>query len=294
MNNIVIPKVLDEMGFEEVLSSVLNLDSQRGTIMFDFSSATFISSYGMCLTILLCESLIREYKRKVHFVLSKEERKQFLHPCLHVSSRLGLFDCLPKEISCYPYKPKRPKKQIGSNDSILEVTLIKNFDESYPIIEAAKTAIMKDTNYKENQALDICVMISEMLQNIFYHSKAKKPAIMSIQKYPTLKYTQLVIADTGIGIPITIKEVSEYKNTLTTDFSAIEESLKKGVSRYGKEEGRGEGLTRCYSLSEKHKAVLYIRSNKGHVKYNFKTRKMNHADSNFLLGTQIFVNFPIK
>ena len=293
MLKINIPRLLDEEGFEEVLNSVKNSIKYYGTLKFDFSRTTFISSYGMCLIILLCKSLIKNYKRRLHFVLSGENRKQFLHPCLHISSRLGLFECLPKEISCYPYRPRRQNTRIGSNDSILEVTLIESFEKSYSIIEAAKKALIKDTNYREEQVLDICVMISEMLQNIFYHSRAKNPAMISIQRYPKLEITQLVIADTGVGIPVTIKEAEEYKKTNLTDYEAIEESLKTGVSRYGRANGRGEGLARCYSLGEKLKAVLYIRSNNGYVKYNFRTRIKKHSESNLLAGTQIFVDFPI-
>ena len=101
-----------------------------------------------------------------------------------------------------------------------------------------------------------------------------------------------MIADSGIGIPETIKEAGEYKNSMFSDFEAIQESLKKGVSRHGKEEHRGEGLPKCYSLSEKHKAILFIRSNKGIVRYDFINRKKRALDMNFLMGTQIFVDFP--
>lgn len=292
MLNINIPKTLDEKGFEEVLSSTLNILKQTGTIKFDFSNTTFVSSFGMCLVVLLCNTLTNKFGRKLYFVLSKETRRNYLHPCLHVCNRLGLFDCLPKEIKCYPYRPKQPKDKVGSNSAILEVTMVRNIDEMYPVIEQAKTAITETTKYKEEQVLDICVMISEMLQNIFYHSQSKEPAMICIQKYPNLKYTQLVIVDSGIGIPETIKEADEYKNIIFTDCKAIQESLKRGVSRFGKEEHRGEGLTKCFSLSEKHNAVLFIRSNKGIVRYDFLKRKRRELDKNFLLGTQIFVDFP--
>ena len=64
MLNINIPKILNEDGFEEVLSSVLDTLRYPGTIKIDFSNTTFITSYAMCLIILLCDTLIKKYKRK--------------------------------------------------------------------------------------------------------------------------------------------------------------------------------------------------------------------------------------
>ncbi|MBI4547530.1 MAG: ATP-binding protein [Ignavibacteriae bacterium] len=211
---------------------------------------------------------------------------------MFILARLGFFDCLPDEIKYYPYKPLRRVSR-GSNNAILEVTEIKSEKDAINKIDLVESAIKRNTDYSQSQVLDICTMVSEMLQNIFVHSEAKRHGLISIQAYPHLRNVQLVIADSGIGIPETIRTAEEFKEKELTDEAAIVESVKKGVSRFGRRADRGEGLSRCLQLSAKHSAKLYIRSNGGYAFFSFQHKKKFSSSAQFLRGTQIFVNFPM-
>lgn len=292
MPEIIIPKNLDDKTFENVLETFERVLMYQGTLKLDFSNAEFITSYTMCSLVLFCNLLSEVHNRRVHFILTKTNNRHRLHPCLHIVNRLGFFDCLSESISFYPYRLKMDSRKLNSNCSILEVSKVSNEEELYKVINLAKVAIKKNTQYSDNHVYDICNMISEVLQNILYHSQTPKPGLIAIQKYPVLKRTELVISDCGIGIPTTIKQSKDYNNSNLTDYETIMESVKRGVSRFGRSEGRGEGLERCYKLSEKYKAILFIRSNKGYVRYNFKTRTMQRNDRTFFQGTQIYFDFP--
>ncbi len=181
------PKTLNEESFEKFLETLHKLICLHGTLKIDLSKTEFITSYAMCSLVLLCNFLVEADKRKIHLVLSNPLRKQYLHSCLHIAARLGFFECLSEEISCYPYRPKIRSNKIGSNSSILEVTTVNNEEEMYRVIKRAKDAIKKNTQYPENHVFDICNMISEILQNTIYHSikekKLKKIWIMMILLY---------------------------------------------------------------------------------------------------------------
>lgn len=292
MKAIQIPKRLTEAEFEQILSEVhSSANKWDKTISFNFANTEFITSFGMTLFVLLCEDLVHNKNKKVHLILSSPESKSKLKSCMFISARLGFFENIPSNIKIYPFKPKC-KGNFGTNDAILEVTQLLNLDHGLEMVDTVEKAVTKNTKYSSDQIKDISQMVSEVVQNIFHHSDTKCPAIISIQRYTSLKYVQLVIADSGIGIPVTLQRSKEYKGKTMTDYKAIIESIKSGTSQFGKEEERGEGLKKCIDLSDKHKATLYIRSNHGHLLLNFRNKTKNYGDLAFLSGTQVYLNFP--
>lgn len=286
MEYILIPKRLDNKNINELIKLVLSqTTSGFRKLKLDLSETTFISTFAMSLFILMCDQVVYEKKVTIHFKLSNSNR---LHGCLHIATRLGFFDALPSISSFYPYKPKQKYK--GSNTAILEITKIDKNSLLVDIINLSREAIIKNTNYEGAQILDICKMMSELIQNILEHSASTKPGIVLIQSYPTQQYTQLVIADSGVGIPRTIKSNTEYNKL--NDAECIQKSLQYGVTRYEESEERGEGLSECVQLADKHNAKLFIRSNTGSIHYD-KNKNICLEDGLCKLnGTQIGIKFP--
>lgn len=286
MNKIQMPGRITEEEIEKVLGEFL---TPSNSTHLDFSNTEFISPFAAILLVLMFEIVIKKFRRKIHLVLSQTSK---IKSCMFILARLGFFECLPKEISFYPYKPKSRGNPKGKNDAILEITRIKQEQNARDIINKVERAITKNTNYPKEQKFDICIMVSEMIQNIFYHSGSADSGLIVIQNFERMNFMQMIIADAGIGIPETIRRCADYGNIQMKDYEAILESVKKGVSSLGRGENRGEGLTKCVDLANKHKAKLYIRSNSGYALITFKKNKGVFGDSNFLTGTQIFVNFP--
>lgn len=291
METIQIPSRLTEIEFESFIRSFNSgKHIPDRTIQFDFSKTAFISSFAMIEFILLCEFIISELGKHISFHLSSSSR---LSSCMFVLSRLGFFDCFPNSVTFYPYKPKRKKPARGKNEAILEITEV-NEDKAEQVIDLVDKAVSKNTTYDRSQVNDICIMVSEMLQNIFYHSQSDRAGLIAIQNYSKLRFMQMVIADAGIGIPGTIRNAPEYAGKELNDVEAIFESIKKGVSRLGRGAGRGEGLTHCVQLANKHQARLYIRSNSGWASITLHKGRGKTGIGEHLSGTQIFVNFPLN
>lgn len=290
METIQIPPTLTEVEFENLLRDCHRVRyKSTGTVQFNFSLTSFVSSFAMIEFILLCEQLEREWGKHISLYLSNSPK---LPSCMYVLSRLGFFDSLPTSVTFYPFKPKLKKSTKGKNQAILEVTKVPTENDAGHVVDLVYKAVSKNTPYESTQIKDICIMVSEILQNIFYHSQSKRAGLIAIQNYHTQHYMQMVIADAGIGIPETIRSAPEYIDKNLSDVDTILESIKKGVSREGKIAGRGEGLTRCVQLAEKHHARLFIRSNTGWASVTLHKGRGKAGMGELLAGTQIFVNFP--
>jgi anti-sigma regulatory factor (Ser/Thr protein kinase) len=236
------------------------------------------------------EVIINQYYKpasSIHFDFTCTE---FISPFAS-TLLMGFFGNISKRISFYPYKPKPRGNPHGKNEAILEITRIEKQD-SAEIISKVEKAIEINTNYPKGQKYDICVMVAEMIQNIFYHSNAPKSGLITIQNFERWNYTQMIIGDAGIGIPASLRNCQDFKGSSLCDHELILGAVKNGVSRLGKNEDRGEGLARCVELSNKHSAKLYIRSNNGFAAINFNKKFV--GEGTFLAGTQISVNFLNK
>lgn len=286
MKKIIMPKYITETQIEEILNDFI---TPSFSTHLDFSDTEFVSPYAAVLLLILFEKTIKELNKKIHLILSRPKVK--VKPCMYILARIGFFDSIPLEIKCYPYKPKTKGNPKGKNDAILEITKIEkqSFGE---IMEKVEKAIISNTDYPSDQKKDICIMVSEMMQNIFYHSKAPNSGIIAVQKFEYYNYMQMIIADSGIGIPESLRTSEEYKNKKMTDSELIFEAVKLGVSSFGKKEDRGEGLAKCVELAKVHNAEIFVRSNNAYANIIFNNRRGHMAESHFLAGTQIFVNFP--
>lgn len=285
---IILPVKITETEIENIIG---RFNQKNNSIHLNFSYTDFITPFASILLIQLIEEVIKTGK-KVHFILKdRSNKKSNVKPCMFIMARVGFFDNLPKEVSIYPYRPSVRGNPKGKNDAILEITKIdkKTFTE---IMEKVEKAINSNTDYPSDQKKDICIMASEIMQNIFYHSKAKNSGMIAIQKFAHLKYMQMIIADRGIGIPESLRTSEEYKDKKMKDSELIFEAVKKGVSSLGKIEDRGEGLAKCVELAKVHNAELFIRSNYAFANILFKQKSGYLAESHFFAGTQIFVNFP--
>ncbi len=291
MNKIIMPRNITETEIEKILEEFL---SPAYSIHMDFINTNFISPFAAIILLKMIDAAIKGSNKKVHFILKdKTDKKSYIKPCMYILYRLGFFDNLSENVSIYPYVPKVKGNPKGKNESILEITRVQEQSAS-EIISKVEKAIIKNTDYPRDQKDDICIMVAEMIQNIFYHSRAPKSGMIAIQNFEKFNYMQMAIVDSGIGIPESIRNSEEYSNKKLNDYETIIEAIKKGVSSLGKSEDRGEGLPRCIELAKRHKAKIYIRSNSGYVYATFSKNRGALGKTSFLTGTQILVNFPLN
>ena len=288
-----IPDRLTERTFHQIQDQLPNkIFRKYKTILFDFESIVFISPFGMILFIIFVEHLIYNLSKEIYVKLPGVDCNEESAKCISVLCRLRFFECLPKKVIFENEKPKTKKTLVGSNPEILELTKLNSIEDSLGVITKAKKALRK-TNYDEAHVSDIAIMISEIVQNIFIHSESERPSFLAIQSFPKLKKVQMAIADSGIGIPETLKRTSVYSN-FTKDYQLIFQSLKLGVSQFQEKEKRGEGLKRCRLIARKHSAEVFVRSNAGYCHLDYEKEKLHGNEIPFLIGTQIFINFPMN
>lgn len=290
--NVLIPQRLSERTFESVQEQFPSkLLKKYDTVIFNISETVFISPYGMMLLIMLIEHLVHNLFKEVIIILPGNDCSEGTSSCMAVLSRLGFFESLPKAVLYINGSPESKKSLIGSNPEILELTKLKTIDSSLIVIDKAKKALRK-TNYDETHVSDIAIMISEIVQNIFIHSECVRPSYLAIQGFPKKKKVQMAIADSGVGIPETLRRTDSYPDNMH-DYQLIFQSLRLGVSQFQGKEKRGEGLKRCRLIARKHKAELFIRSGSGFYHLDYEKETLIGKETPFLIGTQIFINFPI-
>lgn len=291
--NIKIPERLSERTFSKVQEQFTYKSIMKSnSVCFELDSVTFISPFGMMLLIILIEHTYYNLSKDIYIKLPGLNISVESANCMAVLSRLRFFECLPKKTVYVNGKPESKKALVGKNPEILELTKLKSIETSLEVIDKAKKALRK-TNYDDAHVSDIAIMISEVVQNIFIHSESERPAFLAIQSFPRLKKVQLAIADSGIGIPETLRSSGFYHNTLR-DFELIFQSLRLGVSRFQKTEKRGEGLQRCRIIARKHSAEFFVRSNSGFYHLDYEKESKEGYEIPFLIGTQIFINFPMN
>lgn len=292
--DITIPDHLNEYTFESVLKeSSSDLIILYDWIYYNFENTNFVNSFAAALFIILCERLVYEDNKRVCLRLPDMHINSKEKDCCSILNRLGFFDCLPNEIMYLPEKPINISYLKGSNSGFLEITKLMDRDDAFELIDLAENTIQKNTHYPEDQINDITRMLSEIIQNIFIHSEFKKPSMFAIQRYPKIQTLHLVIADSGIGIPATLRRKKKYQK-YEYDYMLIERSLRSKVSQYEDIEVRGEGLDKCRAIARKHKATVYIRSNHGILYLDYSRKYVHFIDSLFLSGTQFFINFPMN
>ncbi len=92
----------------------------------------------------------------------------------------------------------------------------------------------------DNTLKDLSYTFSELMENVFHHAKSKEGLFIQAQKYETLNFLEIVIADLGIGIEKSLKENPVYK--FLDDMSAFKKAFEIGATR-NPENNAGEGLT---------------------------------------------------
>lgn len=292
MDFICLPKRITYRNIDEVLVQVTDVYlSNNRKIYFDFRQLEFITVYAMTTLLIFMWHLRINHRKEIYIQLSSGAR---LKPSHFILSRLGFFHQLPTSTTCYPYKPKKGTSKFRQNKAILEILPINKNQDPVPIIEAARDAIKTNTQYEPDQILDICSMIAELLHNIVDHSETDNPGYIAIQNYSNYKHMQLVIGDGGLGIPTTIRSIQDEGFSEYNDVETLKQAVRIGVSRYGKDAKRGEGLPECIRLAQKHGARFYIRSDTGYLTLTPGIGAIKTGTVGSLCGTQVLLNFPSR
>jgi anti-sigma regulatory factor (Ser/Thr protein kinase) len=126
-------------------------------------------------------------------------------------------------------------------------------------------------NFSHDEALDVALIISELVNNSVMHSEGSGGSMLYCQKYPSQNYLNLFIVDSGIGIYQAMQSHSRYDSL--DELEVLSKSLEFGE---GNGKGYGQGL---YLVSQ-------------FIKRNFGYLRLVSGNYNYLVssGNESFLN----
>lgn len=105
------------------------------------------------------------------------------------------------------------------------------------LLAASRTA--QRAGFPLTTAQTLAAAIREMESNVHEHSELTETGILAFHIQPGV--FEFVVADCGVGVLATLQESSDYPD-LHDHGLALQEVLKPGVSRYGRNAHRGNGF----------------------------------------------------
>lgn len=254
-------RALSEARFEW---SLRQLPQSKIGVAFDLSNCSFIS-IGLSIRFL---SLLNQLDHdnpgfvEVRFGKNKE---LFAH-----LDRSGFFSYLSVTVVTHPERPPVSAYLTGRHNSpgFAEICC---FDPQFEA-ETKRKAVKELSSgfelacdfHKVDQELQgpVFTILRELSENVFIHSGTRLAGFASLQLYPDAKRTRVEVAvsDSGLGIPETIRTAIRGRIANKSDAYIVLEAFRQGLSRMGKDSGRGCGLVMCAQLAAQYRSDLIVRT----------------------------------
>jgi hypothetical protein len=182
--------------------------------------------------------------------------------------RMGFFGALSNSIIVLPGRPVVSLHDIhfGENPGLMEIGVLTPgkvvHAKKLPGILADRiTRIIKSST--DDFGAELFTVFSELVGNYFEHSESALPGYVVAQTYHRANGERRVlvaISDSGLGITHTIRRDRSRDFARMVDADLLLQVFNEGVSRHGKQVGRGCGLNRCSDISLKYQADLIVRT----------------------------------
>lgn len=131
----------------------------------------------------------------------------------------------------------------------------------------------------------------ELIDNACSHSNSYSNSYVCAQLFPSRMELHLAIADAGIGIPGSLRELTKYHSF--SDDDLLYESIKNLVSaKRGVGAHQGQGLYKVHSLMKKSNGELHIYSNKGYLSTISGNTTSKPCNNFFWDGTILYAVIP--
>lgn len=261
-------------------------------VIIDLRGIEYANPYGALGIVMICKLLYGTFNQKVNLLLPTDDKG------IHFSSWMDALGFLKAVGNITNIKGYTPILTVNLNPNFIPITKISTEENVYEAIneieERVQSVVIKRLKYTKEEAYRFVTIMSELCQNLFYHSapEGEEPwGYMAMQAYnECLKFA---VMDLGIGIPESLKP--RYK--FTDDQQAIKLACEAGTT--SNEEERGLGLYRTVEIIKQARGYLNIRS--GTAKFLLTPQGEYYAGSNdifspyvYFWGTQIGIYLPKK
>ncbi len=251
-----VPDELNEDTFETLIGELA--DGREGErLLFDARHVRWVSPYG--LIGLLAAGQVASDRTGLAPAIETPESSD-------VRSYLDRMDFWQNASSIYDLG-KRPARQHGRSDALLEITPIRSHQDVHHVVERVRerAALILENrlHYPKPAVIQFSVMLSEVCQNILEHAEAV--GWVCAQTYywkRRLGRDVLVLAVMDVGVGFQGSLASEHARRHGDRWSAataLEAAFLNGESRF-RDPGRGQGLQAIRKQVTKWNGEVRIRS----------------------------------
>lgn len=197
-------------------------------------------------------------------------------------NRMGFYQHLGYEFD-YPYTKWDP------DGRFIELKSFNEENQDDVVNEITKCLARLGLSEQVQRALQFT--FDELIDNACSHSNSCSNSYVCAQLFPSTMELHLAIADAGIGIPESLRKLTEYHSF--SDDDLLNESIKNLVSaKRGFGAHQGQGLYKVHSLMEKSKGELYIYSNRGYLSTISGYTTTRPCNNFFWNGTILYAVIP--
>ncbi len=279
---------IDAVSFDNFLKGRNPFDGGEST--FDLSGITFISAAGMVQLTAACHALASAGARPSVKVDDVNVRGYL--------ARSGFFSALDGIAVVEPPLSRVQKMisdhQRGGNPLLVEVTRIASGAALPELLDRIVSVLQRRLKYRQRDAFDIAVAISELSQNTFDHNTGSC-GFLAMQVYGSKgakRFLEVAVADYGEGLTATLTRNPKYSD-IRSDVQAIRRAIQPGVSEHD-DPTRGTGLHHLIQITYHHGGSVQIRSGRGKVHFRMDKKIGYEFAVPRVPGVQVSLSLPAK
>jgi hypothetical protein len=276
-------KKLDSNTFDELLQE--QEPFLRRPPSLDLREIEFVSPAGLA-QLAACSYQLAEKKQRPRILVDDPGVRSYLVRAGFATAVEPVADIVP------PLNGDWGRYLRGSNPMLLEVTRIESASVLPDLLDRILLVLRQKLRYRETDAYDIAIAVSEVTQNTFDHN-SHSHGFLSMQVYKSNPpFLEIGIADHGNGLLKTLRRNAKYKE-VDDDKDAIAQCIRLGTSEHD-DITRGTGLYHLLEITYKHEGAVQIRSGSAKVRYRMDKRQGWFFSVPSMGGVQIALNLPSK
>lgn len=180
-------------------------------------------------------------------------------------NRMGFFDHLDRDVEVLPQWPLYSAAELhrGGNRTLVEIARINKDARDTELPTRLTNALMQSCGDRADaEALEgaAWLIFSELIDNIFSHSRTRVDGYAALQVYSGGNRLSVAVSDSGLGIMETLRPALRTESPRLhglSDTDLLVEIFRQGISRHGSD--RGCGLKGCAGKAIKFNANLDVR-----------------------------------
>lgn len=231
-------------------------------VVIDLRQVRFMGPYAVLGLLVLAEGLNLIFQKRVKVLLPSYPEAP---DCILWIAQSGFLEAIAPWADLEPL-PLSGILPVRDDSSIIPVRVVETRKHYLDLVEELleKIPVQLGSSLTTEECLRVVTMVSELCQNCLYFGKNEDEEVRAYAMFQAFRGTvKFAVADTGPGIPLTLKRKYHAQITPWHDSLAIALAMKRGVTT--REGGGGLGLFHVNDLVGKQNGILNIRSGTGKV-----------------------------